>query len=47
MSADDAASIRAKLQEIVPEYFFRPELPPRSVKEARPPDRLEAVAGHD
>jgi FlaA1/EpsC-like NDP-sugar epimerase len=47
MSVDGAASIRAKIQEIVPEYFFPPEPPIPHVRDARAPDSLEAVAGHD
>jgi len=47
MSDDSAASIRAKIKEIVPEYFFLPEHSTESVREALASDHFEAVAGHD
>lgn len=47
MSDDGAASIRAKIKEIVPEYFFLPEHSMESVREARVQDDFEAVASHD
>jgi FlaA1/EpsC-like NDP-sugar epimerase len=40
---DAAASIRGKIQEIVPEYFFPPELPRKTSTQ----NAFEAVAGHD
>ena len=47
MSGDSAACIRAKIKEIVPEYFFLPDRSTESVRAVRAPDHFEAVAGHD
>jgi hypothetical protein len=45
---DDAAtSIRRKIQEIVPEYFFLPENPIELPGRIRAQNAFEAVAGHD
>jgi FlaA1/EpsC-like NDP-sugar epimerase len=44
---DSAASIRAKIKEIVPEYLFLPEPSIERAREGRTQDHFEAVAGHD
>jgi FlaA1/EpsC-like NDP-sugar epimerase len=42
-----AASIRGKIQEIVPEYFFRPETPIELSTKPPAQNAFEAVAGND
>lgn len=44
---DGAASIRGKIQEIVPEYFFHPEHSKEPMRKPPPQNAFEAVAGHD
>jgi len=44
---DGAASIRGKIQEIVPEYFFLPENSIELPRRTRAQNAFEAVAGHD
>jgi FlaA1/EpsC-like NDP-sugar epimerase len=44
---DGAASIRGKIQEIVPEYFFLPENSIELPRRTSAPNAFEAVAGHD
>jgi len=44
---ESAASIRAKIKEIVPEYFFLPQPSIERAREVRTQGHFEAVAGHD
>jgi hypothetical protein len=47
MSVDGAAPIRAKIKEIVPEYFFPVNSSSQSVNTAIADTHLQKAAGHD